>query len=214
MADVVTIIDYGVGNLLSVGRAFEKFNAKVVFAHDPQAILSAEKLVLPGVGAFSSGMNGLRQLEMIEPLKAYAQTGKPLLGICLGMQLLFTSSDEFGHTPGLDLISGKVSRITPLSKEGLPLKVPHIGWSPMHRPALGPSWEDSIFKNLNADPHTYFVHSYTAIPTHENERLADAQYGSARICAATKRGNLYGCQFHPEKSGPIGLAIVKNFIDL
>lgn len=214
MAETITIIDYGIGNLLSVSRAFEKCHATIAFAKDPDAILSADKIVLPGVGAFSNGMNGLRQLELIEPLKAYAKTGKPLLGICLGMQMLFTSSDEFGHTPGLDLIEGKVSLITPRSQDGLALKVPHIGWSPLLKPPQGAPWQDSIFKNLKADSHAYFVHSYTAIPTQENERLADAQYGSARICAAVKRGNLYGCQFHPEKSGPTGLAILQQFINL
>lgn len=214
MAEVVTIIDYGIGNLLSVCRAFEKCHANVVFADNPDKIISADKLVLPGVGAFSNGMNGLRKHELIEPLKAYAKTGKPLLGICLGMQMLFTSSDEFGYTPGLGLIKGKVSIITPLGKDGLPLKVPHIGWSQLNRVHGGAPWENSIFKDLKTDSHAYFVHSYTAVPLHENERLADAQYGSARISAAVKRDNLYGCQFHPEKSGPIGLAMIQNFVNL
>jgi glutamine amidotransferase len=171
-------------------------------------------LVLPGVGAFSNGMNGLRERGLVEPLKAYAASGKPLLGICLGMQMLFSSSSEFGEQSGLNIIEGKILAIEPAGPEGLPLKVPHIGWSELKPTAANPQWETSILQHLNGDAHCYFVHSFTAFPDDERHRLADTYYGSSQISAVVAKGNVYGCQFHPEKSGAIGLKIIDGFLEI
>lgn len=214
MSKLVTIVDYGIGNIFSVTRAFEHCGAEVLLTDNPQDILAATSLVLPGVGAFSNGMNGLRERDLIEPLREYAASGKPLLGICLGMQMLFTGSTEFGEHSGLNIIEGRIIPIEPLTAEGTPLKVPHIGWSELQQAVDGPEWEISILKYVNGQEHCYFVHSLTAVPDDERHRLADTYYGSSRISAAVAKGNVYGCQFHPEKSGAIGLKIIKGFLEI
>ena len=214
MSKLVTIVDYGIGNIFSVTRAFQHCGAEVLLTDKPRHILAATSLVLPGVGAFSNGMNGLRERDLIEPLREYAASGKPLLGICLGMQMLFTGSTEFGEHSGMNIIEGKILPIEPLGAEGMPLKVPHIGWSELMRPVDGPEWEGSILKYVNGHEHCYFVHSLTAVPDDERHRLADTYYGSSRISAAVAKGNVYGCQFHPEKSGATGLKIIKGFLEI
>jgi glutamine amidotransferase len=214
MTKLVTIVDYGIGNIFSVTRAFQRCGADVLLTDKPEDILAASSLVLPGVGAFSNGMAGLRERGLINPLKAYAASGKPLLGICLGMQMLFSSSSEFGEQSGLNIIEGKILAIEPAGPEGLPLKVPHIGWSELKPTEAGPQWETSILKHLNGDTHSYFVHSFTAFPDDERHRLADTYYGSSQISAVVAKGNVYGCQFHPEKSGAIGLKIIDGFLEI
>lgn len=214
MTKLVTIVDYGIGNIFSVTRAFQRCGADVLLTDKPEDILAASSLVLPGVGAFSNGMNGLRERGLVDPLRAYAASGKPLLGICLGMQMLFSSSSEFGEQSGLNIIEGKILAIEPAGPEGLPLKVPHIGWSELKPTAAGLQWETSILKHLNGDAHCYFVHSFTAFPDDERHRLADTYYGSSQISAVVAKGNVYGCQFHPEKSGAIGLKIIDGFLEI
>jgi glutamine amidotransferase len=211
----ITIVDYGVGNLYSVMRAFEVCGVEdICITSDPAKVTVADRLVLPGVGAFLNGMNGLRERGLVDPLRSYAASGKPLLGICLGMQLLFSQSSEFGEQRGLDIIEGGVVPIDPKGGEGLPLKVPHIGWSKIMPTKEGPQWGSSLMKHVNGDASCYFVHSFTAVPRNETCRLADAYYGSSRISAAVAKGNVYGCQFHPEKSGPIGLSIIGGFLEI
>lgn len=214
MAKLVTIVDYGIGNIFSVTRAFQRCGADVLLTDKPEDILAASSLVLPGVGAFSSGMNGLRERGLVDPLRAYAASGKPLLGICLGMQMLFSGSTEFGEQSGLNIIEGRIVPIEPKGAEGLPLKVPHIGWSELMPPKAGPSWGSSILKHLDGDAHCYFVHSFTAFPDDERHRLADTYYGSSQISAVVAKGNVYGCQFHPEKSGAVGLKIIDGFLEI
>lgn len=214
MTKLVTIVDYGIGNIFSVTRAFQRCGADVLLTDKPEDILAASSLVLPGVGAFSNGMNGLRERGLVDPLRAYAASGKPLLGICLGMQMLFSNSSEFGEQSGLNIIEGKILAIEPAGPEGLPLKVPHIGWSELKPTAAGPQWDTSILKHLNGDVHCYFVHSFTAFPDDERHRLADTYYGSSKISAVVAKGNVYGCQFHPEKSGAIGLKIIDGFLEI
>jgi glutamine amidotransferase len=209
----VTVVDYGIGNLFSVSRALEKCGAEVVLCERPEGILAADRLVLPGVGAFAHGMEGLRSQGLVEPLREYARLGRPLMGICLGMQFLFDRSSEFGEHEGLGLIPGRIAAIQPGVREGAPVKVPHIGWSPLLKPPACESWDGSILKRLRPGAAAYFVHSYTAEPTHEAHRLADAQYGDARISAAVRKDHISGCQFHPEKSGAAGLAIVQSFLE-
>jgi len=209
----ISIIDYGIGNLLSVTRAFAFFNATIHVVKTPEDILKAEKLVLPGVGAFSDGMSNLHQLGLTAPIKQYAQQGRPFLGICLGMQMMLTRSHEFGAHDGLNLIAGDVVPI-PTTSEYETRKIPHIGWSELHPTTEGPAFSASILNDLGPHPSVYFVHSFMVEPTVKNKRLADTHYGKQTICAAIQHENIYGCQFHPEKSGEVGLKIIQNFLAL
>ena len=206
----VVVVDYGLGNLFSVGRALAAAGGTPSLTSDPDAILRAERLVLPGVGAFGDGMRGLRERGLVEPLRAYAGTGRPLIGLCLGMQLLLTSGDEFGLHEGLGLIPGRVTLLAPKGDDGRPLKMPHIGWNEL---SPGPGgWGGSPLEDLAPRSQVYFVHSYAPRPDDEAHALAYCDYGNARFCAAVRRGSLSGCQFHPEKSGPNGLAILSRFL--
>jgi imidazole glycerol-phosphate synthase subunit HisH len=210
----VTIIDYGIGNLLSVARAFEHCGAAPVVTGSPEAIRAAELLVLPGVGAFADGMQGLRDRGLIGPIKEFAASGRPFLGICLGMQMMLDAGEEFGLHEGLGLIPGKVVAIPSTGTDGRPHKIPHIGWSPLELPAPAPSWAHTILEGIAPGAAAYFVHSYTAHPSDAGHRLADCHYDGRLISAVVRSGSLYGCQFHPEKSGEVGLAIVRNFLRL
>jgi glutamine amidotransferase len=210
VGSLVTVIDYGIGNLLSVRRALERAGAEVVMTEEPDAVARAERLVLPGVGAFSDGMRELERRGLVEPLRAYARTGRPLLGICLGMQLLLEESDEFGRTEGLGVIRGKVVDIRALAPDR-PLKVPHIGWSVLVEPSAN-AWRGTPLEPLEPGACVYFVHSFAAVLADESDRLADTEYEGCRLAAVVQRGPILGTQFHPEKSGPAGLAIVERFV--
>lgn len=215
MAKVVTIVDYGIGNIFSVTRAIEHFDVSVLLTDKPSDIASAETLVLPGVGAFSNGMQGLRDRRLVEPLRAYARGGRPLLGICLGMQMLFTKSTEFGEHEGLDIIEGTIEPVAiPQDAAGRDMKIPHIGWSELQLPGGRASWKDTILSEVTPGENCYFVHSFTAVPARPESRLADTCYGKSLISAAVQRDNVYGCQFHPEKSGGVGLKIIKGFLEI
>ena len=211
---VVTVIDYGIGNLLSVARAFEYCGANVVLSDDPKQIASADYLVLPGVGAFADGMAGLRQRNLIEPTNEFSSKNRPFLGICLGMQMMLSTSEEFGNHQGLGLIKGKVTVIPSTDITGAPHKIPHIGWNSLQFPPGISSWEDSILSSTLPGTSVYFVHSFTAAPDSPLNRLADCLYNGRVISAAIRSGNLYGCQFHPEKSGQSGLKILDIFLKL
>lgn len=213
MPQRVTIVDYGLGNIFSVARAVEHFGAEVELTDEPARLLEAERLILPGVGAFANGMQGLRDRGLVEPLRAYAAGGRPLLGICLGMQMLVSQSEEFGTHEGLGIIPGKVVAISGKDGGGGAMKVPHIGWSELARPPSRPGWGDTVFSGVDEKSSAYFVHSFTVVPEREADRLADTWYGDCRISAAVQHGNVAGCQFHPEKSGPNGLKIVRNFLE-
>ena len=198
----IKVINYGLSNLLSVQRAFEHLGAQVEFVNTPDGVLAAEALVLPGVGAFKDGMAGLERLGLIEPILQKAAAGTPLLGICLGMQMLFDESDEFGLHKGLGLIPGRVEKIPALDADGDPQRVPHISWN-----GLWPAGGRTDFAGT-----ALAVHSYEAKPTNEADRLADTRYGGRAVCAAAAHGSVLGCQFHPEKSGPVGLGILEGFL--
>lgn len=214
MSKKVTVIDYGMGNLLSVRRALEHCGAQVEFADTASGIASADKLVLPGVGACGDGMANLHKRQLVKALRDYAQEGKLLLGICLGMQMLFDVNEEFGTHQALGVIAGKVAAIPRFAVDGKPHKIPHIGWSKLSIPNEQTQWQETILSGLDPGSYVYFVHSYTAIPENEENRLADCEYNQQQISAVVKQGNLYGCQFHPEKSGPIGLRILNNFVEM
>jgi glutamine amidotransferase len=214
MSKKVTVIDYGVGNLFSVRRAFEHCGAEVVLTDSPDVIAQADRLVLPGVGAFEDGMKGLRSRGLIEPVQSYAKNGRPFLGICLGMQMLLSVSEEFGEHEGLGLIPGRVTRIPDTTADGKPHKIPHIGWNALTHANAGERWDQTILGEIEPGASMYFVHSYGAEPENPGHRLADCLYGDRRVSAVVRSGNLYGCQFHPEKSGPIGLKILHGFLGL
>lgn len=208
----VVIIDYGVGNILSVRRGLERCGAIVTVTDNHQAILSAPRVVLPGVGAFASGMSELRSRGLDQVIQEVAARGTTLLGICLGMQMLLDESDEFGLTDGLGLIPGRVVRIPSLTANGQPQKLPHVGWSALTMPAARESWEGSILAHTSPGDAVYFVHTFMASPHDAAHRLADCWYGGVAISAAIVRDNLFGCQFHPEKSGGPGLNILSRFV--
>ena len=207
----VTVIDYGIGNIFSVSRALERCGAQVTLSADPAQIEAAPRLVLPGVGAFADGMRGLRERGLVEPLRRYAATGKPLLGICLGMQMLASGSEEFGDHEGLGLIPGRVLPVPDKTTSGQPQKIPHIGWSGLIKPA-GTDWRGTLLGGTPEGTAVYLVHSYAVVPDDPKHRLADCLYGGHRIAAAIRSGRIVGCQFHPEKSGDAGLAILSRFL--
>ena len=201
------MIDYGIGNLHSVIKALRHEGAEVTVSGDPKDVAAAERVVLPGVGAFADGMKGLAARGLVEPLRDYAASGRPLLGICLGMQLLMGESDEFGRHEGLGIVPGRVVEI----RREAGFKVPQIGWNRIF-PPNGVGWGGTLLDALDPGAMVYFVHSYTAVPEREDDRLADSIYAGQRISAAVHRGNVWGCQFHPEKSGSAGLTIVRRFL--
>ena len=208
----IKVINYGLSNLLSVQRAFEHLGAQVEFVNTPDGVLAAEALVLPGVGAFKDGMAGLERLGLIEPILQKAAAGTPLLGICLGMQMLFDESDEFGLHKGLGLIPGRVEKIPALDADGDPQRVPHISWNGLWPAGGRTDFAGTALASVTPGQECYFVHSYEAKPTNEADCLADTRYGGRAVCAADAHGSVLGCQFHPEKSGPVGLGILEGFL--
>lgn len=210
-APEVTVIDYGVGNLLSVQRGFEHCGAKVIVTNDPMIILAATKLVLPGVGAFGNAMQALAALGLIEVIREVAQRGTPLLGICLGMQLLLEESEEFGLTAGLGLIPGRVIPVPTTALSGKIQKIPHIGWSALQPSDLSKGWNGTLLHDNKIGDAAYFVHSFMAFPADTVNRFADCEYGGHQVPAVIGREQITGCQFHPEKSGEVGLKILRRF---
>ncbi len=208
----VVVIDYFSGNIFSITRALEALGCRVTLANAPEDIRAADYCVLPGVGAFGDGISTLKQKKLPAAISDFIKKGKPFLGICLGMQLLFSSSEEFGFHSGLNLVKGKVSKLP----DHLGLKVPNIGWHPLILPKGKPQtyWDGTILKDLKPENDLYFVHSFAAYPENQDDWLAATSYGSHTFCSVVKKENVVGCQFHPEKSGPGGLMILKNFLDI
>ena len=207
MTPKVTRIDYGAGNLHSVANAFVRIGAEAELVEDAKSVDAAQCLVLPGVGAFGEGMAGLHRRGLVEPLRAYASSGRPLLGICLGAQLLMEESEEFGRHEGLGIVPGGVRL---LSSEGV--KVPHVGWRQIF-PAFENAWSGTLLAAIPPQTWTYFVHSYHCVPAAERFSCALAKYGSHIITAAVRRDSVVGVQFHPEKSGAFGLSMLRSLID-
>ena len=210
----VAVVDYGVGNLLSVRRALEHCGAEVTVTGDRHALLSASRVILPGVGAFANGMAELRTRGLDEVTREIAAMGVPLLGICLGMQMLLDESEEFGITPGLGLIPGRVIPVPPVTVSGDPQKIPHIGWNALALPPGRSSWADTVLRRVRPGDSVYFVHSFMAEPADLRHRVANCSYGGVTISAVIGNRNVLGCQFHPEKSGAVGLNILQAFLSL
>lgn len=204
------VVDYGMGNLLSVERALGRCGAESLRAREPEDLAQADILVLPGVGAFGDGMAGLRRRGLVGPLLAHAAAGKPLLAICLGMQMLFERSSEFGEHEGLGLLPGSVAALPRTTVDGTPLKSPFVGWSPL-RPA-GRDWTGTVLEGSPEGEWMYFVHSYSVVPADPSHRLADTTIGGHGVTAVVQDGPVVGTQFHPEKSGPAGLRLIESFL--
>lgn len=207
----VTLVDYSVNNILNVCRAFEYLGVGVQTTNLPSQIKKADYLVLPGVGAFRAGMSSLQKLDLIEPVLQHANAGKPLLGICLGMQMLLDSSQEFGFHNGLGLIGGTNEPIIPENSR----KSTHIGWSELETLDGSTAWDhNNILSGINVRTPMYFVHSFVARLTDPKCLLAQTGYYDVKISAVIMKDNIYGCQFHPEKSGPCGLKVLLNFLNI
>lgn len=203
---MIGIIDYGMGNLRSVQKAVERSNVQASIITQPQQFAECDKLILPGVGAFKDAIQHLNERDMSEPIRAFVASGKPMLGICLGLQLLFDVSEEDGEHEGLGLIGGRVVRFQP---DDHALKVPHMGWNAIN-------WSDSpnpLLTGITPGSHVYFVHSYFACPTDDAVIGTTTDYAGT-FCSSVRKGNLYATQFHPEKSQNIGLRMLANFVGL
>ncbi len=204
----ITIVDYGMGNLFSLHSALKFIGADPVISDDPKQIQNAKMLILPGVGAFGRGMHELEQRSLKQAILNFVQMDRPLMGICLGMQLLMSKSYEFGEFEGLNIIQGEVVPFMKQRVRGTLLKVPHVGWNSIesHRTS------DSLLKGIQSPADFYFVHSYFIVPEENADVLAVSRYGEDQFCSVVKRRQIVGCQFHPEKSGLVGLRLLKNFI--
>jgi glutamine amidotransferase len=201
---MITIVDCGINNLRSVQKAFEYLGQETRVTRNPHEVASAEKIVLPGVGAYAAAMKSLRDFDLSEPLLDAVSAGTPFLGICLAQQLLFDWSEELGLHAGLGLISGKVLRLP----DAPGLKIPHIGWSPLQFPR-----ETKLFAGIESGSRVYFVHSYHAVPDEDDVVAATSEHGTTFV-AAVERDNVMAVQFHPEKSSTVGLKILENFARL
>jgi len=217
-ASRVAIVNLEMGNLFSVQRACQVVGLAAEITSDRADVIGADAVILPGVGAFGRAMKRLRELNMVEALWRVADSGKPLLGICLGMQLFMEESSEFGCHEGLGLVSGRVRRLENPRKGDRILKVPHVGWSRVNRPRLSdgsedpnvPPWEDSLLSGIADGAYMYFVHSFYAIPDDADVELGRTRYGEIEFTSALQRENVTACQFHPERSGKIGLGIYQE----
>ena len=201
MTNHIALIDHGVGNLRSVEKALAAVGANVVLTHEADTIVSAEKIVLPGVGAFGDCMRGLRASGTLELVSQLAGE-RPFLGICVGMQMLFESSDEMGSHPGLGLLPGVVTRFTAAD-----IRIPHTGWN-----QLEPTGDNALLASIPVGSYAYFNHSYCCAPQNSADVLAYTDYGG-RFASVVGRGRMYGIQCHPEKSQQVGLQILRNFVE-
>ena len=209
---MIAVIDYGMGNLRSVSKALEHLHADVTVTSDPTDVARADKVVLPGVGAFGAAMRELQQRGLIEPVRQAIASGTPYLGICLGLQLLFDSSDENPGVQGLGVLRGSVPRFA----GGSGLKVPHMGWNQVIRQQTADSRQQKecpLLKGIPDDSYFYFVHSYYAKPAEASVVALESDYGG-RFCAMVWRDRLFATQFHPEKSQALGLRLLQNFVNL
>jgi len=210
----IAIVDYGLGNLYSIARACEFVGLSAEVSSDVAVLEKADAVLLPGVGAFADAMSALRKLDLVSALKETTLSGKPLFGICLGLQLLMSESHEFGVHEGLGLIEGTVERLPDnepdlMHGHGRMMKVPQVGWRPIAEASPG-SWSQTPLSETGFGTYQYFVHSYYVKPTDLDVVAAVSQFGETEFCAALCKDNIFACQFHPERSGPAGLAIYKN----
>ncbi len=209
----VVVIDLGIGNLMSIIRGLEYCGAKVIVTSNPEIILNSSHVVLPGDGAFKFAMGQVKKRNLLNTLKSFDKSNSNLLGICIGMQMLFDESSEFESSEGLGLISGKVVAIPNKSMNGKKLTLPHIGWNNLQKSDHLKNWNETLLENNKVKDEMYFIHSYMAVPTNSSCKVAECIYGGHKIAAVVMKNKITGCQFHPEKSGNLGLKILKKFIE-
>ncbi|QKJ22262.1 imidazole glycerol phosphate synthase subunit HisH [Poseidonibacter lekithochrous] len=206
----IVVIDYDIGNVKSIINALENIGITPQLTNERNEILKADAVILPGVGAFKHGMENLKKYELIESLLDFIKLDKPFLGICLGMQMLLEESEEFGITKGLSVIEGKIKKL-PVKNLNFE-KLPHVSWNEIRN--KNNNWKNTILNDIGEYSDMYFVHSFVAMPKNENDILSTTLYSDYEFVSSLKKGNVYGCQFHPEKSGEIGLKILKNFVNI
>ena len=213
----IAIVDYGTGNLFSVRCACEQAGLDATVTSNTSEVISADAVILPGVGAFEDAMASLHSLDLAAPLKDFAASGKPLFGVCLGMQLLMTESYEFGSHRGLDLVPGRVIRLNEGEYGGRRLKVPHIGWNRVDPPqgardgsGAAAAWRDTPLEHVKPGTNFYFVHSYHVEPADPASIVSVTPFGDLQFTSSVRRGNIFACQFHPERSGPAGLGMYRS----
>lgn len=213
---MVAIVDYEMGNLFSVKQACEHVGLDTCIAADFASIDRASALILPGVGAFGDAMTCLKERELDKSIIAFAASGRPVLGICLGMQLLMTESIEFGRHAGLNLVPGTVIRFNPGPHDAGDFKVPQVQWNKLFYPprAHGNIWADTLLDGVLEGEFMYFVHSYYVVPEHAEDILATTRYGEVEFCSVLSRGNIFAFQGHPERSGETGLRVYRNLANL
>ena len=207
---MIVIVDYEIGNVKSIINALKSKNQNYKLSRNSDEIMNADGIILPGVGAFSHAMNNLKKFGLIKIIKNYVSTGKPLLGICLGMQILLEQSEEFGINKGLGLVEGTVIKLP--VKNDMSIKLPHISWNKILKDKI--SWNKTILDGIKENSEVYFVHTYVAVPKHKNQILSITNYFDVDFCSSIKKNNVYGCQFHPEKSSTVGLQIINNFLKI
>lgn len=210
---MIAIIDYGLSNLLSIKRAVDFFEPNNCITNSPDDVVKADKIILPGVGAFHYGMECMDKKGLTKAVQVAAKNKIPILGICLGMQMLFEDSEEGGLRKGLGLISGHVLKIDSTDDCGRRQNVPHIGWEPLINNSQDTNWPN-ILEGISAGSEVYFVHSYHGVTNDIESKAASIKYGGRDICAIAQNNNIIGCQFHPEKSGKVGLHILSNFLKI
>lgn len=209
----VTVVDYGMANLLNVVRAFEYCGADVTVTDSVIEAVRADRLVVPGVGAFKHALDELRVRGLDDAIRAFATSGKPLFGICVGMQMLFDVSEEFGEHSGLCILPGRVQSIPRETTNGEAQRVPHIGWNHLVPPESGRTWSGSLLRAFEGRaPAFYFVHSFAAQPARADDLLAVCLYGGHKIPATVQRDYVVATQFHPERSGEVGLSLLREFL--
>ena len=212
MSKKIVIIDYHLGNLFSVQQACRHLGADAIISSDKQDLLAADYAILPGVGAFGDAMQNLAELDLVQPIHDFIQSGKPFMGVCLGLQLLFSESEEFGNHKGLNVIEGVTRRFPAKNSDGQVLKVPQIEWNQISQ-YNGSNWNNSPLQQCSDGEYMYFVHSYYVIPVQNDCILSTTTYGGLTYCSSAAINNVFACQFHPERSGEHGLKIYRSFLN-
>jgi glutamine amidotransferase len=210
----IAIVDYGLGNIFSIKQACKHVGGNPFITSSSKELMEAEAVILPGVGAFGDAMNSIIRLDLVSPLREMAASGKIIFGICLGMQLLMTESLEFGKHKGLDIVQGRVNRFEkPIKIKNRTLKIPHVAWSRILKNAdTVDLWKRSPLEGLSDGEYMYFIHSYYVKPKNKEVVLSLSKYGNIEFCSSLQYGNVFGCQFHPERSGLSGLLIYQNIV--
>ncbi|MCW3070128.1 MAG: hypothetical protein JWO44_18 [Bacteroidetes bacterium] len=208
----IVILDYGLGNLFSVQHVCKHLGYETLVSHDRKDLADADAVILPGVGAFRDAADSMHERGLVSPLKDFISSGKPFMGVCLGMQLLFSESEEFGSSEGLNIIEGSIKKFPSVGEAGNKIRVPQIGWNRIKETEKGVKWKDSPLHSIEEGSYMYFVHSYYAKPANEACILSVTEYEGLNYCSSVKQDNVFAMQFHPEKSAEHGIGIYRNWL--